>query len=102
MAAVAYIVIQVLAGSYNKMLYQTLSESKSYSSGEGAPCWVADYLDKLITSSTKLEDNYGESAFVCHCCQAPEPGSDLPVSPVIKPAEISRKNIAADWKRFLI
>lgn len=42
MAAVAYIVIQVLTGSYNKMLYQTLSESMSYSSGE-----IADYMKKM-------------------------------------------------------
>ncbi|KLU73489.1 MAG: hypothetical protein RHS_0893 [Robinsoniella sp. RHS] len=60
MAAVAYIVIQVLAGSYNKMLYQTLSESMSYSSGE-----ITEYMKKMesLTSmflgEEKVQNNLG-------------------------------------------
>lgn len=47
MAVVSYLVIQVLAGSYNKLLYQTLSESMSYSSGQ-----IADYLKKMENLTT--------------------------------------------------
>ncbi|MDY3918461.1 MAG: histidine kinase [Candidatus Limivivens sp.] len=42
MAIMSFLIIQILSSSYNEMLYQTISESLSYSAKE-----ITDYMDKM-------------------------------------------------------
>ncbi|MDO5423954.1 MAG: histidine kinase [Eubacteriales bacterium] len=56
MAVMSFLIIQILSSSYNQMLYQSISESLSYSAKE-----ITDYLDKmenltqLFLSDTKVQ-----------------------------------------------
>lgn len=42
MAGMSFVTVQILSSSYNKMLYQTMSESMSYSAKD-----ITDYMDKM-------------------------------------------------------
>lgn len=47
MAIVSFLVVHVLTNSYNRLLYQTLSESMAYSSGE-----IVEYMQKMENLTT--------------------------------------------------
>ena len=46
-AAASFTAVHILSGSYNKLLYQTLSESMEYSSGE-----IVEYMQKMENLTT--------------------------------------------------
>ena len=43
-AMMSFVIVQILSASYNRMLYQTMSESMSYSAKE-----ITDYMDRMVS-----------------------------------------------------